>query len=195
MNEAIQQAPASVRDRILGAAYRLFSNRGVGAVGIDAIVAESGCAKSSLYNNFDSKEDLVLAFLQDREILWTREWLETGIHRAANSPEGRLLAIFDVFDSWFRSEDFEGCAFVNILLESANGSPVRIAAAQHLAAIRGIVHDLAAKSGLVDPEAFSQVWHMLMKGSIVSAGEGNKDAAVQARRAGRLVLESWARTW
>lgn len=195
MNEVIQQAPATVRDRLLGAAYRLFSNRGVGAVGIDAIVAESGCAKSSLYNNFDSKEDLVLAFLQDREVLWTREWLESGIQRAAGTPDGRLLAIFDVFDDWFRSDNFEGCAFVNILLESAAGSPVRSAAAQHLAVIRGIVRDLAQKSGLVDPEAFAQVWHMLMKGSIVSAGEGNKDAAVQARRAGRLILESWARSW
>jgi len=125
----------------------------------------------------------------------TREWLESSVRRTANTPEGRLLGIFDVFDSWFRSDDFEGCAFVNILLESERGSPVRNASAEHLANIRGIVKALAEQAGMVDAEAFSQVWHMLMKGAVVSAGEGNIEAAVQARRAGRLVLESWARSW
>lgn len=185
----------TVRERILAAAYRLFSERGVGAVGIDAIVAESGCAKSSLYNNFESKEELVLAFLEDREQAWTREWLETSVKRESASPEGRLLAIFDLFDPWFRQDDFEGCAFVNILLESEKGSPVREAAARHLANIRAIVQGFAEEAHLVNPDQFADAWHMLMKGSIVAAGEGNRDAAREARRAGRLVLESWARRW
>ena len=36
-------------------------------------------------------------------------------------PERRLLAIFDVFDGWFHGPDFEGCSFINVLLESPNG--------------------------------------------------------------------------
>ena len=44
-----------------------------------------------------------------------------------------------------------------------------------------------------EPEKFSQAWHMLMKGSIVSAGEGNRDAARDAKCAARLVLEGWQR--
>jgi hypothetical protein len=46
---------------------------------------------------------------------------------------------------------------------------------------------------LRDPEKFAQAWHMLMKGSIVSAGEGNKNAARDAKRAARLILDGWAR--
>jgi hypothetical protein len=34
---------------------------------------------------------------------------------------------------------------------------------------------------------------MLMKGSIVSACEGNRDAAREAKRAARLVLAGWPR--
>lgn len=195
MGVAVASPQVSVRERILNAAYQLFSERGVGAVGIDAIVAASGCAKSSLYNNFESKEELVIAFLEDREQVWTREWLETSVRRKASTPDGRLLAIFEVFDEWFRREDFEGCSFVNILLESAKGSPIRRAAARHLANIREIVRGFAEEAKLVEPEQFALAWHALMKGSIVTAGEGQQDAALAARRAGRLVLEGWARSF
>src|SRR5262249_23057119 len=50
-------------------------------------------------------------------------WLEAEIERRATDPVARLLAIFDVFDGWFRNEDFEGCSFINVLLEI--GSPLR----------------------------------------------------------------------
>ncbi|TWI90642.1 TetR family transcriptional regulator, partial [Gemmobacter caeni] len=122
----------SVRERILRTAYRLFSSRGVTQVGIDLILAESGSAKASLYKHFKSKEELVLAFLEMREDLWTRNWLETEVRNQSADPRERLLAIFDVFDKWFRRRDYEGCAFVNILLESEVNSPVHRAAARHL---------------------------------------------------------------
>ena len=103
---------ASARDRIDNAAYELFSRHGVRAVGVDAIVARSGVAKKTLYLHYPSKEKLVLAFLRRREELWTRAWLQEGVERRAGAPAERLLAVFDVFDRWFRRSDFEGCAFV-----------------------------------------------------------------------------------
>ncbi len=185
-----KQSPKA-RERLLNAAYSLFANRGVGQVGVDSIVAESGCAKSSLYNNFGSKEQLALAFLDQRELLWTRNWLESEVRRRATDPAERLLAIFDVFDGWFRSKGFEGCSFINVLLESEINSPVREASAEHLAKIRGILRGFAEEAGLSNPEEFAQAWHMLMKGSIVSAGEGNREAARHAKKAARLVLNGW----
>lgn len=195
MDSAIARQPANVRERILQAAYKLFSERGISNVGIDAIVSESGCAKSSLYNNFASKEELAVAFLQDREDAWTHGWLEESIRELASTPEGRLLAIFDVFDGWFRRDDFEGCSFINVLLESEKHGAVRKAASEHLENIRGILRNLAEEARLVKPEVFAGVWHVLMKGSIVAAGEGNKDAADLGRHAGKLVLDGWARSW
>src|SRR5258706_8349960 len=90
------------RERLLDAAYELFATKGIGQVGIDTILAKSGCAKASLYSNFDSKVDLAIAFLDRREAVWTRGWLEAEVKRRASTPDKRLLAIFDVFDGWFR---------------------------------------------------------------------------------------------
>ena len=195
MENANGKRPLTARERILRAAYKLFSEHGVNNVGIDSIVAESGCAKSSLYNNFESKEDLALAFLRDREDIWTRGWLEDSIRGLATTPEGRVLAIFDIFDGWFRREDFEGCSFINVLLESEKQGAVRDAASGHLANIRDMLRELADEARLINPSAFADTWHILMKGSIVAAGEGNADAALTGRKAGQLVLDGWARSW
>ena len=193
MAKTVTKGSVKPRERLLSAAYELFARNGISQVGIDTILAKSGCAKASLYSNFDSKVDLAIAFLDRREALWTRGWLETEIKRRASTPDGRLLAIFDVFDGWFRTRKFEGCSFINVLLESNIESPVRRAAVIHLARIRAIIHGLAKEAQLRDPEKFAQAWHMLMKGSIVSAAEGNKNAARDAKCAARLVLDGWAR--
>jgi AcrR family transcriptional regulator len=181
------------RERLIDAAYDLFSTSGINQVGIDTILSKSGCAKASLYSNFNSKVDLAIAFLDRREAVWTRGWLEREVKRRAKAPEARLLAIFDVFDGWFHKKSFEGCSFINILLESKADSPVHRAAAIHLAKIRAIVRGLAEEANLNEPEKFAQVWHMLMKGSIVSACEGNRNAAREAKGAARAVLGSWKR--
>jgi AcrR family transcriptional regulator len=183
----------SARERLLDAAYELFATQGINQVGIDTILAKSGCAKASLYSNFKSKLDLAIAFLDRREEIWTRTWLEAEITRRATDPIDRLLAIFDVFDGWFRTEGFEGCSFINVLLEANVGSPLRRASALHLSKIRSIIVSLAEDAGFVDPKVFAQAWHMLMKGSIISAGEGNLNAALEAKRAARLIIDGWAR--
>jgi AcrR family transcriptional regulator len=181
----------NTRERLLDAAYYLFSRQGISRVGIDTILERAGCAKASLYGNFESKLELAIAFLDRREQIWTRGWLETEVNQRANEPTERLLAIFDVFDSWFARLDFEGCSFVNILLETDQDSPLHHAAAAHLAKIREIVCSFAREAGLRDPEEFAQTWHILMKGSIVSACEGNRDAARVAKKAAELIIANW----
>jgi AcrR family transcriptional regulator len=193
---SIQTRPVSpgARERILSAAYELFSHYGINAVGIDTIIAQSGVAKMSLYRHFKSKEELVLAFLDQREARWTHEWLEAQILTASTLPEERLLAIFHAFDEWFQRPDFEGCSFMNVLLESTPNSPIHCAATRHLATIRDIISAQAQAAHLSDHEKFTQIWHFLMKGAIVSAHEGNRDAAKQACEAGAMLLNSWPRS-
>jgi len=180
----------SARERILDTAYDLFSRHGIRAVGVDRIIATSGVAKMSLYRHFHSKDTLVLAFLQEREKRWTMEWLHAEASRRGDDGAGRLLAIFDVFDEWFRKADFEGCSFINVLLEFGElEHPIRQATTTHLATIRGLVRDFAEDAGVADPEAVAAQWHILMKGSIVAAGEGDREAARRAQALGRLLLE------
>ena len=179
----------TARERILDAAYELFSHHGVRATGVDAIIAASGVAKMTLYRHFSSKDDLVVAFLERREARWTRAWLQGEVEQRAWSPADRLLAIFDVFDGWFRTPDFEGCSFINVLLEiDDRRHPVHTAAVRHLANIRAFLRQLAEEAGVADPDGFSRQWHMLMKGSIVAAVEGDTDAARRAQEVAALLL-------
>jgi AcrR family transcriptional regulator len=178
------------RDRILETAYALFSRHGVRAVGVDRIVAESGVAKMSLYRHFASKDDLVLSFLQEREQRWTNDWLRAEAERRGATAAERMLAIFDVFGEWFVIEDFEGCSFINVLLEFEDRDHrVHRASAAHLRNIRVFLRELAGEAGASDPEALAHQWHILMKGSIVAAGEGDGLAAQRAQAIGRLLLE------
>src|SRR5580704_225975 len=89
----------SARERLVTAAYELFSTRGVQATGIDAIIDRAGVARQTMYRHFASKEDLVLAFLERREELWTRGWLQGEVEQRSPDPREQLLAIFDVFDA------------------------------------------------------------------------------------------------
>jgi AcrR family transcriptional regulator len=178
------------RDRIVGTAYDLFSHHGIRAVGVDRIVAESGVAKMSLYRHFRSKDELVLAFLQERERRWTNEWLRAEAERRGATAAERMLAIFDVFGEWFVVDDFEGCAFINVLLEyDDRENAIRQATVEHLRNIRSFLRELATEAGASDPEALAHQWHILMKGSIVAAGEGDQLAARRAREIGQLLLE------
>jgi AcrR family transcriptional regulator len=185
-------AEPNARERILESAYELFSRRGVRAVGIDEVIERAGVAKATLYRHFPSKQDLVLAFLQRREVLWTHEFVEAEARRRGSTPEEQLLAIFDVFDEWFRKDDFEGCSFINVLLETADPSqPIGSACALYLKNIREIVRTLAEEAGLRDPEAFAHSWHILMKGSIVAAGEGDHEAARRGMAMGCLLIDAY----
>ena len=186
------EQPTKARERILDAAYDLFSKRGIRAVGTEEVLAKAGVAKSTLYRHFPSKEALVLAFLQRREQRWTREFVLAESRRRGSTPRERLLAIFDVFDSWFHRDDFEGCSFINVLLEMGDlNSPLGKASAAHLEYIRSVVGTLAEEAGVQDPENFAHSWHILMKGSIVAAGEGDELAGKRARAMGEDLLDKY----
>jgi AcrR family transcriptional regulator len=185
---------AKPRERILDAAYDLFSKRGTRAVGTEEVLARAGVAKSTLYRHFPSKEELVLAFLQRREQRWTREFVLAEARNLGSTPRERLLAIFDVFDEWFHRDDFEGCSFIKVLLEMGDlDSPLGKASAAHLEYIRSMVRTLAEEAGLQDSETFAHSWHILMKGSIVAAGEGDELAGKRARAMGEDLLDRYLR--
>jgi AcrR family transcriptional regulator len=179
----------SARERIVDTAYELFSRRGVRAVGVDEVIERAGVAKATLYRHFPSKDDLVVAFLARREQRWTHDWVEREARRRGSDPEEQLLAIFDAFDEWFRRDDFEACSFINVLLELGPEHPGGSASVRHLENIRSLVRELATEAGLRDPAAFAHSWHILMKGSIVAASEGDVEAARRARRIARLLIE------
>jgi AcrR family transcriptional regulator len=192
VTEAVHLPAPSARQRILDSAYELFSRRGIRAVGIDEIRERADVAKATLYRHFTSKDELVLAFLDHREQLWTKDWVEREARSRATKPEEQLLAIFDAFDEWFHRDDFEGCSFVNVLLEWADRDhPIGKASVLHLANIRAFLTQLATEARLRDPETFAHSWHILMKGSLVAAAEGDQEAARRAQAMGRALIDTY----
>ncbi|HTU05920.1 MAG TPA: TetR family transcriptional regulator, partial [Trebonia sp.] len=108
------------------------------------------------------------------------------------TPRDQLLAIFDVFSEWFSQPDFEGCSFLTTMIEiNDRDHPVHQAAVVHLANIRSYIERLAAEAGIRDADSFARKWHILMKGSIMAAHEGDAAAAGRARELGELLLAQY----
>jgi TetR/AcrR family transcriptional regulator, transcriptional repressor for nem operon len=61
-----QAKAAENRDRIVAEAARLFGERGIDGVGIDAIMQAAGLTHGGFYRHFGSKEDLVAAAVDRR---------------------------------------------------------------------------------------------------------------------------------
>jgi AcrR family transcriptional regulator len=185
------QVRSSARERILDAAYELFSQRGVRGVGVNEVIERAGVATATLYRHFPSKDSLVLAFLDLREQRWTKDLIEAGAIRRGSNPEERLLAIFDVLDEWFHRDDFESGSFIKVLLELGPDHPAGGASVRHLEQIRAIVRRLAEEAGLRDTDSFARSWHILMEGSIVVAAEGDAQAARRGKAMARLLIDHY----
>jgi AcrR family transcriptional regulator len=184
-----REEPANSVDRIMAVAYELFSRRGVRDVGVNELIERSGVAKATFYRHFPSKDSLVLAFLERRDRQWTVNAIVSEARRRGNTPAEQLLAIFDVFGDWFLREDFEACSFINVLLEMGPAHPLGQASIDYLAKIRGHVQALAEEAGLQRPEEFARSWHILMKGSIISATEGDMQANKRAQQMAGWLIE------
>jgi AcrR family transcriptional regulator len=194
MTAAIKPNPMAeptVTERILETAHELFSRRGIRDVGIDEIIERAGVAKATLYRHFASKDHLVVAFLERREQRWTVEFVEAEARRRGATPEEQLLAIFYAFDEWFRREDFEGCSFINTLLEMGPTHPAGQASIHHLENIRSLVRHFAEGAGLPEAESFAESFQILMQGAIVSAARGDLDAADRARAMARSLIDQY----
>jgi AcrR family transcriptional regulator len=103
---------ASARERILGAATRLFYERGIARTGIDLIIDEAGIAKASLYNSFRSKNELIATYLQG-----VREQWMVHVAEHADRHGFSVATLFDVLAKSVDSGRFHGCPFLNALSE------------------------------------------------------------------------------
>ena len=176
-------------ERVLRTAYDLFCAHGVGAVGIDRIIETAGVAKMTLYRNFRSKDELVLAVLERRQERWTHGWLEAEIMRRARTPVTRLLACFDTLADWFANDDYEGCLFINTLIETHDvSSPIGSDCVTRLATIRGIIEELTRDAAARNATELAHRWQLLMWGAILGASY-DPGAAKRAKGLAALLLE------
>ena len=176
----VKQLPLTPRDRILEVASKLFYQNGIRAVGVDTIIAQSDVAKMTFYKHFKSKELLVLEFLNRRDELW-RAWFESRVEQLAPKIEDRPLAIFDALEERFSRKDFRGCAFINTMVEMADGDHIaHQAAAEHKRKVQKIIRSLLSEAGVKKPEELAKAFLLLIDGAIVTAVRERKPGSAKA---------------
>ncbi len=184
----MKERSAGVRKRLLDAAERLFNYRGIHGIGIEAIATEAGAAKMSLYHEFGSKLNLLLAVLDRLDERWVRQIRACG-HSPNTDGEQAVLALFDRLEEWFREPEFQGCMFIKAAGDFGNANhAVRRAALKHQERIQALIEEICVKAGYEDPILARQVY-LLIQGAIVTAMiEGTPAAANQAKEAARSLL-------
>ena len=172
---------SAARERILEAAFRLFYAKGIRAVGVDLIIAESGVAKATFYKHFPAKDDLVVAYLDKVDGVWSGQ-LRDAAAAAGPDPADQLVGLFDALGSACRREGYRGCAFINAAAESQPGTPVHERTVAHKAAVLAWVRGLAEQAGARDPDALARSLTLLLDGGLAS---GSLDASPEAPEAAK----------
>lgn len=156
------------RARLLDTATRIFYAEGIHSVGIDRIVAEAKVTRATLYRHFASKEDLVLAYLDqaDRAI---REQVEAARASSA-SPTDQVRAVAKTITEGIQSTGFRGCAFLNAAAEYSDPThPIHQAVLAHRQWFLNTVTELLAQTSEATADAAGRHFVMLRDGAM-SAG-------------------------
>ncbi len=175
-----------IRERVIEAADRLFYGRGITAVGMDELRTAAGVSLRRLYQQFPSKDDIVIAVLDRRHEVWTGG-VAAQVSRFTDARL-RLLAIYDYLAAWFRDDDFRGCGFINAFGELGVVSP-RVAAVtrEHKASFQAYVDRLVAEAGA--DAALGPQLSILAEGAQTTAAiSGTPEAADQARGAAEVLI-------
>jgi AcrR family transcriptional regulator len=173
--------------RILDVASELFYSRGIHAVGVDTIAAESGVTKRTLYDRFGSKDGLLVAYLQARDRRW-RELVRARLN-VEQDPGRRVLAPFDVLPEWL-PHSRRGCSFVNAFAELPEPDhPGRQVIVAEKTWLRDLFRELLIAAGVRAPKQLAAQLMCLHEGAIVSYSITDEPAAAEsAHAAARLLI-------
>lgn len=177
---------AVAREQALDAAETLFYGRGIQSVGMDDIRGASGVSLKRLYQLFPAKEQLVVAYLERRDVRW-RQRLADHVD-GHQDPGRRVLAVFDWLGEWFREPDFRGCAWINSYGElGATSERVADRVRAHKRAFKDYLTGLANDAGL--PASLADQLYLLAEGAMVTAAiEQNAEPAARAGQAAHILV-------
>lgn len=144
------------RERILSTAAELFFQQGYRATGINEVIEKSGVAKATFYNHFPTKDDLCLAYLEDRN---TSEYEAiTAFVRDRHTPKERFLAVIESVEPWLQANRLRGCAFLNMVAEVPDPRHLlRKEGHKHYESLRRLVRDLAHELIYSDRQAYGEL--------------------------------------
>jgi AcrR family transcriptional regulator len=183
----VPDPPTTGRDRLVATAVELFYRNGFAAIGIDRVIQAAGVSKTTFYKHFESKDELIVAAVQQRDQWESQAWNRAITVIAGDDPPKRALAMFEVMDIWFNDPDFGGCMFLNTAIEFPNPhDPIHQAAASYKRRVRDHWRDqaLRAKADSSSAETFADCFTALIEGALIlRQTHGRNDAARVVRPA------------
>ena len=159
--------PTTTREKLLEVAIDRFYVHGFHAVGLDQILAEVGVTKTTFYNHFESKDELIIEALKRRDHWEGKAFLDRARVLADGEPRAMLLAVFDVLDEWFNHPDYHGCLFLNACVEFPSpNDPIHKTALRQYLDEKAFLAGVAEEAGAAEPEVLAQQVIMLMQGAL-----------------------------
>jgi AcrR family transcriptional regulator len=106
----------AARDKLFDIASDLFYNQSIRGVGVETIVQKAGVAKITLYRNFASKDDLIVAYLQNRNAAY---WhiVDEIFAEHEGDPRRQLRALIAYVADRAITKGYRGCPFINYAAE------------------------------------------------------------------------------
>jgi AcrR family transcriptional regulator len=177
-----RSSPSSPRDRVLTAASRLFTEAGIKATGVDSLIASAGVAKATFYRHFPSKDDLIVAWLEDPRTRWF-DGVRDRVEARSASGEDIIPNLFTVVAEWLEEDDFRGCPYLNTSVELVDPThPATTTIRDYLREIASYLQDTAEIAGYADGAAIGTALQTILAGSIVLAAAHRDSAFVLAGR-------------
>lgn len=188
MTTKAPEAPKSARERLLDAANELFYAEGINTVGIDRVIERAGVAKASLYDTFGSKEELIRAYLAERDAV-RRGRIEAALSKH-DAPRDKMLAVFDYLATAMARPDFKGCYFQRANAELKATSPGRAVCSEGRGWTIALFTRLAKEAGAHHPKKLAQQLVILYDGALVSAAmDGDAHAAANAKAIAAAMID------
>lgn len=179
-----QQRGHLVVDKILDAAARLFYAQGYNNTGINQVIEEADIAKASLYKHFESKTDLLVAYVQRTRQRWF-ERMEAAIEKISN-PKEKLLVLFDHHGERQEVREFGGCPFIKANDEAGMSDPRVLAEIQQTKRqLKDFVNKLVADSGhkkLLTDKELSEIIFLMIEGGVVAASIFKQTSELQSAK-------------
>ena len=180
----------TARERVLEVAEDLFYREGVRAVGIDTIIARSGVAKMSLYRNFASKDELIVAYLEERNRRFFDRW-ERAVGGEDDDPRVRLRGLIAATVERVRQPGYRGCPFLNTSAEFPDAAhPARAVIAGHKREVRERLLQICRKWNPQRAEALATQLIVLMDGVYADGGVLDDEDATAVVEAAEALMEA-----
>lgn len=171
MDESTKMTPAALK--ILDTASKLFYWKGIHSIGVETIAREAGVTKKTLYDRFGSKEQLIVAYLKDRDHQWKNHVFKYLERVPDHDSLQKILSIFDALESWLETKNPRGCSFVNALAELTEEShPGRKVILDEKRWLKQLFTTFVKQMGCHPPEEIAETLFILHEGVTVAYSMG-----------------------